>query len=152
MKRLEIYTDGACSGNPGPAGVGFVIREGGSLVREFSHPIGQATNNIAEYMALIYALQQALMMRADAVHVYSDSELLCRQINGQYKVKHPNIRMLFDQVQHLISGFRSFEITHVLRASNKDADLLSKQALKKGQATVFASAVDAGEESPSSEG
>ena len=151
MKQLEIFTDGACSGNPGPAGIGFLIRKDGKVLKEFSQPIGEATNNIAEYTALIYALQEALILRADEVYVKSDSELMCRQVQGIYKVKDPNIRSLFDQVQHLIRGFRSFHIDHVLRQNNKDADALSKKAIKK-QAKVFASAEDAGEESPSSEG
>jgi len=151
VKQLEIFTDGACSGNPGPAGIGFLIRKDGKVLKEFSQPIGEATNNIAEYTALIYALQEALILRADEVYVKSDSELMCRQVQGIYKVKDPNIRSLFDQVQHLIRGFRSFHIDHVLRQNNKDADALSKKAIKK-QAKVFASAEDAGEESPSSEG
>jgi len=151
VRQLDIYTDGACSGNPGPAGIGVVIREKGRTIREISQFIGAATNNIAEYTALIYALQEALILRADAVCVKSDSELMCRQLQGLYQVKNPNIRPLFDQVRHLISGFRSFQIEHVLRQDNKDADALSKKAVKK-QAVVFASADNAGEESPSSEG
>ena len=151
MRKLDIFTDGACSGNPGPAGIGFVIRENGKIVKEFSHYIGEATNNIAEYTALIYALQEALILKADTVHVKSDSELLCRQITGIYQVKNANIKPLFDQVMHLARGFQSFTIQHVLRQDNKDADVLSKQAIKK-QAKVFAPAGNAGEESPSSEG
>lgn len=151
MRLLEIYTDGACSGNPGPAGIGFVIRENGEVIHEFSQGIGEATNNIAEYTALIYALQQALVLRADSVHVKSDSELVCRQLQGLYKVKNANIKPLFDQVKHLAGGFRSFKIDHVFRQNNTEADALSKQAIKK-QAKVFAPADKAGEESPSSKG
>ena len=131
MKQLEIYTDGACSGNPGPAGVGFVIREKGKVVAEFSQAIGDATNNIAEYTAVIYALQHALILHADDVQLRSDSELLCRQVQGLYKVKNANIKPLFEQVKHLVSGFRSFKIDHVPREQNKDADALSKKAIKK---------------------
>lgn len=150
-KRLDIFTDGACSGNPGPAGIGFVIMEQGQAVKEFSQYIGEATNNIAEYTALIYALQEALILRADEVFVKTDSELLCRQLQGLYKIKNANIKPLFDQIQHLLRGFRSFSIEHVFREHNKEADRLSKQAIKK-QVPVFASAVEVGEESPSSEG
>jgi len=150
-KRLDIFTDGACSGNPGPAGIGFVITEQGRLLKECSQYIGEATNNIAEYTALIYALQEALILKADEVSVKSDSELMCRQLQGIYKVKNLNIKPLFDQVQHLIRGFRSFSIEHVLREHNKEADRLSKKAIKK-QVPVFASVVETGEESPSSEG
>ena len=153
MKRLEIYTDGACSGNPGPAGIGFVIRENGRVVRECAKGIGNATNNIAEYTALIYALQEALILKADEVDVKSDSELMCRQIQGIYKVKNPNIVPLFDQIRHLLQGFRSFSITHVFRQDNKEADALSKKAIQiQKQTKVFARADNVGEESPSSEG
>ncbi len=151
MKKFEIYTDGACSGNPGPAGIGFVIRENGKIIKECAKGIGAATNNIAEYTALIYALQEALILKADAVSVKSDSELMCRQIQGIYKVKNANIKPLFDQIQHLVGGFRSFKIEHVFRQENKDADALSKKAIKK-QVKVFASVENAGEESPSSQG
>lgn len=151
MRQLDIYTDGACSGNPGPAGIGFVIRQDGKILKEFSQYIGNATNNIAEYTALIYALQAALMLGADSVCVRSDSELMCRQIQGAYQVRNDHIKPLFDQLQHLIGGFRSFKIEHVLRQYNKEADALSKKAIQK-QARVFASAANAGEESPGSEG
>ena len=131
MKKFEIYTDGACSGNPGPAGIGFVIREKGKTIKEGSKGIGDATNNIAEYTALVYALQEALMLKADEVEVKADSELMCRQIQGIYKVKNANIKPLFEQVKHLVSGFRSFKIDHVRREGNTEADALSKKAIKK---------------------
>ncbi len=152
MKSLEIYTDGACSGNPGPSGIGYIIRQNGKVVGEFSHFIGQATNNIAEYTALIYALQEALILKASDVEIRADSELLCRQVLGEYQVRHENIKPLFDQIQHLVKGFRSFRIKHVPRTENRDADRLAREGLKQGQAKVFASAQQAGEESPSSEG
>jgi len=152
VKSLEIYTDGACSGNPGPSGIGYIIRQNGKVVGEFSRFIGQATNNIAEYTALIYALQEALILKASDVEVRADSELLCRQVLGEYQVRHENIKPLFDQIQHLAKGFRSFRIKHVPRTENRDADRLAREGLKQGQAKVFASAQQAGEESPSSEG
>ena len=131
VKQFEIHTDGACSGNPGPAGIGFVIRENGKIIKEGCKAIGDATNNIAEYTALIYALQEALILKADAVSVKADSELMCRQIQGRYKVTNEIIKLLFDQVKHLARGFRSFKIEHVFREANKDADALSKLAIKK---------------------
>ncbi len=152
MRTIEIHSDGACSGNPGPAGVGCVLSEDGAEVQTVSQYIGEATNNIAEYMALIYGLQAALICRADRVVAKSDSELMCRQIQGLYQVKNPQIKVLFDQVQHLISGFRSFSIEHVVREHNKAADRLARQAIKHGQTQMLASAMNAGEESPSSGG
>ena len=131
MKRiLTIYSDGACSGNPGPAAIGIVIKEGEQLIKEISRPIGDATNNVAEYTALIYALQEALILRAEEVHIFTDSELLFKQVKGFYQVKEPGIKRLFEQVQHLASGFQSFEIRHGPREQNKEADRLAKQAIK----------------------
>ena len=132
MKKLEIFTDGACSGNPGPAGVGIVIRHGGKTIREISKPIGEATNNIVEYTALIYALQEARALKADEVIVKSDSELMCQQMAGLYKVKHENIKPLFEQAKHLSAGFKHFKLGHVRREHNVEADKLSRRAV--GQA------------------
>lgn len=138
-KELEIFTDGACSGNPGPAGIGAVIREGGVTIRALTQGIGQATNNIAEYTALLYALQEALVLRADKVSVYSDSELMCRQIRGEYKIKNPALQQLFDQIQHLLRGIREFRIQHVPREQNTEADKLAREAIAKEQAKAVAS-------------
>jgi len=128
---LEIYTDGACSGNPGAAGIGVVIKRGGKNIWELSKSIGPATNNIAEYLAVVYALQQALILKADQVLIRADSELLVRQCNGIYRVKDDNIRMLFEQVQHLLTGFRVYAFEHIPREQNKEADGLSKKAVLK---------------------
>src|SRR5271154_6203545 len=108
--KLEIFTDGGCSGNPGPAAIGVVIKKGVKTVKTISRSIGQGTNNIAEYTALIVALQEALILKADDISVKSDSELMCRQVSGVYAVKHENIKPLFDQVKHLVTGFKSFQI------------------------------------------
>lgn len=151
--RWQIYTDGACSGNPGPAGVAFVARQGDKVVREFSQSLGNATNNIAEYTAVIYALQEALIARVDKVEVFTDSELMYHQLKGNYKVKNENIRPLFDQLQHLIRGFKEFSIQYVPREKNKEADRLAKKAISQEQTpTVASSAETEGEESPSSKG
>ena len=152
-KKLTIHVDGASSGNPGEAGIGVVVRENGQIVREISLSIGEATNNVAEYTALIYALQEGLIARADEVHVITDSELVYKQMIGEYKVKNPGMKVLFDQVQHLLTGIKQFSIEHVLRDKNKDADRLATQSIKKKQAKVVASLFDNnGEESPSSTG
>lgn len=152
-RSLEIYVDGACSGNPGPAAIGVVIREKGKTVKEIALPIGDATNNIAEYSALVYALQEALLQKATHVKVYTDSELMFSQITGRYKIKNEGLKFLFEQAQHLAKAFKAFTIEHILREKNKDADKLASGVLKKKQANVVASLFDdGGEESPSSIG
>src|SRR4030042_1755393 len=96
MKKLTANIDGACKGNPGPAGIGVVIYdEAGAIVYETGKPIGEATNNIAEYEALIHALEKAAELKCEVLYVNTDSELLARQINGFYKVKDANLRNLF---------------------------------------------------------
>ena len=137
-KLLEIYTDGACSGNPGLAAVGVVIKEGDCTIKTLSFPIGHSTNNIAEYTALIYALQEALILKASHVTAHTDSELLYHQLQGNYKIKHENIKPLFAQIQHLVKGFAEFKIKHIPRTQNKEADDLAKKAIKNEQAKVVA--------------
>ena len=139
---LEIFTDGACSGNPGQAGIGVVLKQQGKVVGEISQGIGQATNNIAEYMAVIYGLQEALIQRFQDVTVYTDSELLCNQFNRIYKVKNENLKPLFDQIQHLMRGFHQVKVRHIPRNQNKDADHLAKKAVKSEQAKMVASLFD----------
>lgn len=151
--RLVINIDGASSGNPGEAGIGVVVRQDQQTIKEISKSIGIATNNVAEYSALIYALQECLIRRADEVKVITDSELVYKQMIGEYKVKNPNILPLFEQAQHLLQGIKKFSIEHVLREHNKDADRLATQSIKKKQATMVAPLFDnTGEESPSSAG
>ena len=151
-RALELFTDGACQGNPGEAAIGVIIKENGKIVKRISKTIGLATNNIAEYAALIYGLQQALILQADQVIVNTDSELLYYQIKGNYKIKHPNLKFLFDLVQHLSEGFKNLEIQHIPREKNQEADKLATQAIKKEQAKMVAPLFDFGEESPSSVG
>jgi len=150
--KLEIFTDGGCSGNPGEAAIGVVIKEGIKNVKTLSRAIGQGTNNIAEYTALIVALQEALILRADDVSVKSDSELMVKQVSGAYAVKHENIKPLFAQVKHLITGFKSFQIAHVPREQNSEADALVRQVLKKAGQDGRCDAHGVAEESPSSKG
>ncbi len=148
---LEIFTDGACSGNPGPAAIGVVVRQQGETVKEISHFIGQATNNIAEYTALIWGLQEALMLKADRVLVKTDSEWMYKQVIGQYKVKHVGIKPLFEQVGHLVKGFKRVEFKYVPRQQNSQADKLARGALKTSQ-DDRSDVNDVGKESPSSRG
>ena len=159
MKTLELFTDGACQGNPGEAAVGVVIKENGKVIKEISKPIGQATNNIAEYTAVIYGLQEALILKAQKVTINTDSELLYHQIKGSYKIKHPNLKFLFDLVQHLSEGFKSLEYNIIPREKNQEADKLATQAIQKEQALpagrqtkMVAPMLNFGEESPSSAG
>ena len=149
--KLDIFTDGACSGNPGPAAIGVVIKNQEKTIKEISRSIGQATNNIAEYTALIEGLREAKVLKADEILVTTDSELMYRQVIGDYKVKHENIKPLFEQVKHLCLGFKSVQVVHIPREQNAHADRLVRRALKAsqgGRSDVF----DVGEESPSSKG
>lgn len=130
FKSLELFIDGASKGNPGPAGVGAVVCHNGEVVKNLSRAIGNTTNNVAEYYALIFALEEALILRASEVIVKTDSELLARQLNGAYKVKSQNLKLLYAQVQHLFGGFRRVEIRHIPREENRGADKLASKAIK----------------------
>lgn len=153
---IEIFTDGACRGNPGPAGIGVVIYQDGKMISQISKPIGDATNNLAEYTALIYALQEALLLKLSTVRVSIDSELVFYQISGDYKIKNEKLRPLFNQVQHLRKGFQNISFRCIPREQNQEADRLATQAIKtisKKQAKMVTLVPEgAGEESPSSEG
>jgi ribonuclease HI len=127
---LHIHIDGASRGNPGEAGFGvYVTTAEGEPVAELYGYLGRASNNVAEYQALIHALQYALAQGAAQVRVFSDSELVVRQIGGQYRVKHPDMLPLHRQASLLLSRFRDAKVSHVRREQNKDADRLANQAL-----------------------
>ena len=133
MKKISLYVDGGSRGNPGPAGIGAVmLDEKGATIREYNKYIGITTNNVAEYNAVIYGLQEALIERADAIELYLDSELVAQQLKGEYKVKNANIRPLFEQALHLISGFKKCAITRIDREKNKRADKLVNKAINLG--------------------
>jgi ribonuclease HI len=131
MKELEIYIDGASKGNPGPSGIGVVIVSQGETIRNLSSYIGKATNNFAEYTALIYALEEALILKARVLTVKTDSQLLARQLNKLYKVKNENIMGLYNQALHLLSGFEVVTIKHIPREENKGADKLATSAINR---------------------
>ncbi len=131
MIKLEIYIDGASKGNPGPSAIGVVICKDGRTLKNISSYIGIATNNIAEYTALIYGLQEGLILNAEGVKVNSDSELLCRQLNKEYKVKSPHIQGLYKQVLHLSSAFKEFSVKHIRSEDNRGADKLANLAIKE---------------------
>jgi ribonuclease HI len=130
MKRAVIHTDGASSGNPGPSGIGVVI-EIGKEHYEFSSYIGNTTNNVAEYSALIRGLEEARELGATEVDAFMDSELICKQLNGEYKVKHPGLLPLYQRATQLVASFNRVAFSHVPRNENKRADALSKKAVEK---------------------
>jgi ribonuclease HI len=127
---LHIHIDGACRGNPGEAGFGiFVASPDGTPVAELYGYLGHATNNVAEYQALIHALRFALARAAPIVRLFSDSELVVRQMSGQYKVKHPDMIPLHREASGLLRKLANARLTHVRREQNKDADRLANQAV-----------------------
>lgn len=136
MKEFDIYIDGASKGNPGHAGIGAIICQGQAVLKNISCYIGKATNNFAEYTALIYALEEALILKAKSLKIYTDSQLLSRQMNKEYKVKHPNIIILHQRAMHLVSAFEKVDIVHLPREKNRGADKLANRAIKKAISRV----------------
>src|SRR4030042_76297 len=131
MKELEIYIDGASKGNPGPSGIGVVICRDSQTIKNISSYIGNATNNVAEYTALIYALQEALLLKAQTLTINTDSELLCRQVNKIYKIKNPNILGLYNQAMNLMPAFKQVTVNSIPREKNRGADKLATKAIKQ---------------------
>jgi phosphoribosylglycinamide formyltransferase-1 len=128
--KVIVHTDGGSRGNPGPAAAGFTLDDvDGHRLQTKAFYLGETTNNVAEYTALIRALEAARKLGADHVAVYSDSELMVRQLSGAYKVKSEAIRPLFEQVNELRSLFESCLVRHVMREKNEDADRIVNQAL-----------------------
>ena len=130
--KLIIHTDGGSRGNPGPAGIGAVLSdESGAVKKEISEYIGKATNNQAEYTALVRALEEARNLGAKEVQIAMDSELIVKQLKQEYKVKNKDLAPLFVKVWNLLSRFEKWSIKHVLREKNKRADELVNDALDK---------------------
>jgi ribonuclease HI len=128
------HVDGGARGNPGPAGYGVVLEnEAGHQIAQSSKFLGIQTNNYAEYSGLLAALEQALANGCRALKVMSDSELLVRQIRGQYKVRHPVLQELHAKAKKLITQFEWFDIEHVRREQNRDADRLANLAMDQGE-------------------
>ena len=134
--KLEIYIDGASKGNPGPAGIGVVICRTGKTIKNISQYIGEASNNFAEYTALIYGLQEALILKAIYVLVKTDSQLLAKQIKGEYKIKNATLKSLYSQANHLLRGFKNYDIIQIPREENKGADKLASLAIKSEAAKL----------------
>jgi ribonuclease HI len=132
--RLVLYADGAARGNPGPAGAGAVLYDtGGSVVAELARPLGRATNNVAEYNALILGLEEAKRRGASAVDVRMDSLLVVQQMRGLWRIKHPGLVPLALKAGALFASFPEREIRHVPREENVAADLLSNRAIDEGE-------------------
>jgi len=130
--KVTAWIDGAARGNPGPAGYGVYMKKDGELI-EVSGYLGRTTNNVAEYAGLIDALTVAVSEGAREVEIISDSELLVKQMLGQYRVKHPNLVPLHEQAKALVRKFARFSIRHTLRAGNKNADRLANLAVDRGE-------------------
>ena len=124
-----IFADGGSRGNPGPAGAGAVIKSGSDTIAELKAYVGRTTNNVAEYTGLLIGLKRALELGFESVEVRMDSELIVRQINGQYRVKNDKLIPMFQEAKGLIGRFSQFRISHVPRELNKDADRLANQAM-----------------------
>ena len=130
LKKAVIYADGASRGNPGPAAIGAIIKdERGRLITSISQRIGRATNNQAEYRAIIAALEEAARLGAKQVEIKTDSELVVKQINGEYRVKKATLKPLYQQVKQQQGSLEGFTITHILRQQNIEADNLANKAL-----------------------
>ena len=131
VKRVIIHADGASLGNPGPAAIGAIIKdEQGRLIASISRRIGTATNNQAEYRALIAALEKATRLGTSKANIYLDSELVVKQINGKYRVKRATLKPLYHQVKQLQSRLEGFTITHIPRQQNTEAHHLAVLALR----------------------
>ena len=128
--KAKLFTDGGARGNPGPAAYGYVLEaEDGTVLAAHGESIGTATNNVAEYRALVAGLEKALELQVDELEVVSDSELLVKQMRGEYKVKNPALRELWEDAQGLERGLGKVTFTAVRREHNELADRLVNEAL-----------------------
>lgn len=133
-KKLTIYADGGARGNPGPAGIGAVILdERGRVIEEVSEFIGQATNNQAEYKALIAGLTKARELGGEDIEIFLDSELVTKQLNREYRVKDKALAPLFVEAYNISLGFKKIIFKHIAREKNKLADKLVNLALDKAE-------------------
>ena len=127
---FNLYTDGACRGNPGYGGAGAVlVDENGNVVESVKKFLGLCTNNVAEYKALILGLEEALNRHCSKVHIFLDSELLVRQINGVYKVKDETLKVLMRELKGLLTSLDEYTVEHIDRSKNRIADRLANEAI-----------------------
>lgn len=130
MSRLTVNVDGGARGNPGPAAIGVVVRDdGGAVLEEAGERIGETTNNVAEYRALLKGIELAAALGGSELELIGDSELVVRQVEGRYKVKNAGMKELHEEVKRALRGFDSWSIRHVRRKDNADADRLVNEAL-----------------------
>jgi ribonuclease HI len=130
-----LWTDGAARGNPGPAGIGAILKTAsGEVLAAESSYLGHTTNNVAEYRALLLGLSRALEQGIRRLEVRADSELLIKQLKGEYRVRAPGLRPLFRQARALLERFQAVELVHVRREQNSEADRLANQGIdRRGQ-------------------
>ena len=130
--KVIIHADGASRGNPGQSAIGATIEDDeGRLLASLSRPIGRATNNQAEYRAVIAALKEALKLGAVEADIYLDSELVVKQINGSYRVRNAALKPLYLEVKELTASLKGFRISHIPRRQNAGADALANKAFKQ---------------------
>jgi len=130
MKKIIIYSDGGARGNPGPAGIGCVLKdELGHNVAEIYKYIGETTNNQAEYKAILAGVEKAKEMGAEEIDCYLDSELVVKQLNREYKVKNKDLAPLFTKIYNLGMEFKKVKFTHIRRELNSEADSLANKAM-----------------------
>jgi ribonuclease HI len=131
--RVVLHVDGGARGNPGPAAIGVVVSDpAGNVIDEVAERIGVATNNVAEYRAVLRGLERARELGASEVEIVGDSELVARQLSGAYKVKHPAMKPLYEQAITALRGFERWGVRTVPRAENARADALVNAALDDG--------------------
>jgi ribonuclease HI len=129
-RKLVLHLDGGARGNPGPAAIGVVIADpDGGVIDELAERIGVATNNVAEYEALLRGVARAAELGATELELINDSELVAKQLTGAYKVKHPAMKPLYERARAALAGFERWQIRSVPRAQNADADRLVNEAL-----------------------
>ncbi len=130
-QQVDLYTDGGSRGNPGLAGAGFIISAGGETIVSRGVFLGQTTNNVAEYTAVREGLAAAKELQAQSIRLFSDSQLLVRQLNGQYKVKSENLKDIYFDCMELLASFTSWQAVHIPREQNAEADAMANQAMDK---------------------
>lgn len=139
--KTTIYTDGGARNNPGPAAIGVVIQKQGQTLKKYGEFIGEATNNEAEYQAIVFALKKAKLLfgkkktKEMEIEICSDSELIVKQLNHEYKIKETNLQPLFIKVWNLTLDFKQVNFKHITREKNKEADRLVNQALDAEEKT-----------------
>jgi ribonuclease HI len=130
--EIKLFTDGAARGNPGPAGAGIYITDADDQVLvEKAIYLGEATNNVAEYQALLLGLELVLQLSPQRLLIQMDSELIVRQLSGRYRVKSPHLIPLYDRVRTLLASFKIARVVHIPREKNREADRLSNQAIDR---------------------